>query len=220
MATDAQAASAFYASPRGVVAARMLRTCLDRVWPSIGGDEILGLGYAGPFLRPWRDRAYRCVAVPTDCGVEEDALPFPDLTFDRILLVHGLETADNARALLRECWRVLKDSGRLVAVVPNRTGIWAYAEGTPFGHGHPYSEGQLSRLLAANLFRVERFDAALWVPPLRMRPVLRSAPAIERVGRRVFPGLAGVTVAEAVKDIYAAMPVRAVARRRLVAVEA
>jgi hypothetical protein len=35
-----------------------------------------------------------------------------------------------------------------------------------------------------------------------------------------MPGLAGVTITEAVKDVYAAMPLRPVVRRRLVRVEA
>jgi ubiquinone/menaquinone biosynthesis C-methylase UbiE len=38
---------------------------------------------------------------------EEDALPFPDLSFDRILLVHGLE-AENAGA----GWRMLARAAR------------------------------------------------------------------------------------------------------------
>ena len=51
------------------------------------------------------------------CTVEEDALPFPDLMFDKVLLVHGLEAADNARRMLREVWRVLKDDGRLLIAI-------------------------------------------------------------------------------------------------------
>ncbi len=151
---------------------------------------------------------------------EEDSLPFNDLTFDRILLVHGLEMAENARRLMREVWRVLKDDGRLLIVAPNRSGMWAYWDSTPFGHGLPYSSGQLSRLLAGALFRVERRDACLWMPPSPMRLLLRSAPVFEQTGRRLMPGLAGVTLTEAVKDVYAAMPIEAVARRRLVLAEA
>jgi SAM-dependent methyltransferase len=147
-------------------------------------------------------------------------LPFGDLTFDRIVLVHGLEMAENSRRLLRETWRVLKDDGRLLIVVPNRSGMWAYRENTPFGHGLPYSTGQLGRLLAGGLFRIERRDAALWMPPSQLRVVLRSAPLFERVGRRMMPGLAGITLTEAVKDVYAAMPLRAVPRRRLVLADA
>jgi SAM-dependent methyltransferase len=154
------------------------------------------------------------------CTAEEDALPFPDLMFDRVLLVHGLEAADNARRLLRETWRVLKDDGRLLVVAPNRSGMWVYWESTPFGHGQPYSFGQLGRLLAATLFRVERRDTALYFAPMNSRLILRAAPLFERAGRRLMPGVAGVTLTEAVKDVYAAMPLRPVPRRRLVLAEA
>ena len=43
---------------------------------------------------------------------------------------------------------------------------------------------------------------------------------LERTGRNWLPGFAGVTITEAVKDIYAAMPVDAVPRRRLLLAEA
>jgi SAM-dependent methyltransferase len=214
--TEAHHAAEFYATGRGAVVARLLRARLRALWPELRGANVLGLGYAAPYLRLWRDEAARCIAmVPAQlgaarwpaggpglsCTAEEDALPFPDLLFDRVLLVHGLEAAENARRLLREVWRVLKDEGRLLVVAPNRQGLWAHVEATPFGQGTPYSPGQLGRLLAESLFRVERRDTALYLPPT--------------------PGLAGVTLTEAVKDIYAALPAEAaVRRRRLVLVEA
>jgi SAM-dependent methyltransferase len=235
MTADAHIAAEFYASARGAVTARLLRERLLAMWPSARGDSILGVGYSMPYLRIWRDDAARCIALTPaqmgvarwppgfanlSCAAEEDCLPFADLSFDRILLVHGLEIAENARRLLREAWRVLKDDGRLLIVAPNRSGMWAYQESTPFGHGLPYSTGQLGRLLASGMFRVERRDAALWMPPSRLRVVLRGAPLFEQAGRKMMPGLAGVILTEAVKDVYAAMPINAVPRRRLVLAEA
>ena len=67
---------------------------------------------------------------------------------------------------------------------------------------------------------MERRDTALYLPPSRRRVILRGAPLWERAGRRVAPGLAGVTITEAVKDVYAAVPLRAAPRRRLVLAEA
>ncbi len=235
MAADAHAAADFYRTARGAVTARLLRERLALLWPDLTGQAVLGLGYTAPYLRLWREQAARCVnltpaqigvarwpagAPNLTCTAEEDALPFADLVFDRILLVHGLEAADNARRMLREVWRVLKDDGRLLIVAPNRSGMWAYLEATPFGHGQPYSFGQVGRLLSGSLFRVERRDTALYLPPSTHRLVLRTGPLLERSGRRFAPGLAGVTITEAVKDVYAAMPLKAVPRRRLVLAEA
>jgi SAM-dependent methyltransferase len=232
---DAHAAADFYGTTRGAVAARLLRERLLALWPDLNGQSVLGIGFAAPYLRLWRPQASRCIAVTPaqmgatrwpvgepclSCTAEEDALPFADLSFDRVILVHGLEAAENARRMLRETWRVLKDDGRLLVVAPNRAGIWAYVEQTPFGHGQPYSFGQLGRLLAASLYRVERRDTVLWVPPLGPRLVLRSADLFERAGRRLMPGMAGVIISEAVKDVYAAMPVKPVPRRRIVLAEA
>lgn len=223
-----QLTSQFYATPRGVVACSLVRERLKATWPSLDQMSVLGVGYASPYMRTWTGSARRCVvATPSQleavhwptvsgnltCSMAEDALPFPDLSFDRILLVHGLEAADNARAMLREVWRVLKDDGRLLVVAPNRRGLWAHVESTPFGHGQPYSPGQIGRLLASSMFRVERRDTALFVPPLRLRLLLRSASAWEAGGRWLAPHLAGVTITEAVKDVYAALPLKRSMRR-------
>ncbi|MGH7078734.1 MAG: methyltransferase domain-containing protein, partial [Acetobacteraceae bacterium] len=135
MATDVAMAADFYATRQGTVTARLVRERLAVLWPDLAGQTLLGIGYPAPFLRLWRDRATRCIALTPaqagaarwpaglanlSCTAEEDALPFPDLSFDRILVVHGLEGAENARRFLRELWRVLKDDGRLLMVVPNR----------------------------------------------------------------------------------------------------
>jgi SAM-dependent methyltransferase len=235
MTADAHVAADFYGTAWGEVTARLVRERLALRWPSLDRQAVLGLGYAAPYLRMWREQASRCIAVTPaqvgrarwpvgapnlTCTAEEDMLPFPDLTFDRILLVHGLEAAENARRLLRETWRVLKDDGRLLVVAPNRRGMWAHLESTPFGYGQPYSAGQIGRLLAATMFRVEARDTALYLPPSSLRLVLRSARLLERTGRRIAPTFAGVTITEAVKDVYAALPVGAVPRRQLVLADA
>jgi SAM-dependent methyltransferase len=231
MAMDARDAAEFYASRRGGVAALLLRERLAGLWPDLRRQSVLGIGYAVPYLRLWREEATRCLALTPaqigaaswppgapglTCTAEEDALPFPDLCFDRVLVVHGLEAAEQTGRLLRELWRVLCDDGRLLIVTPNRSGMWAHLDSTPFGQGQPYSAGQIGRLLAAAMFRVERRDTALYVPPTQLRLVLRSARLWERAGRALAPGLAGVTITEAVKDQYATLPAVATSRRRIV----
>ena len=235
MALDTQVAAEFYATSRGAVAAHLLRERLLLLWPRLDGRAVLGLGYAAPYLRLWREHAAACIALtPAQlgaagwppggaglaCTAEEDALPFVDLSFDNILVVHGLESAENVRRMLREAWRVLKDDGRLLVVAPNRTGMWAHVESTPFGQGQPYSAAQIGRLLAATFFKIERRDTALYLPPVPARMVLRSARIWERAGRSLLPRLAGVTITEASKDMFGAVPLGSRPRRRTVFVEA
>jgi hypothetical protein len=214
----------FYASRLGVMARRMVRRAVRELWPDVTGQSVLGLGYATPLLPSFRDEAERVIGLmPARQGVvhwpddraaqavtlaHEDELPLPDLSMDRVLLVHGLECSENLPQMMREIWRVMSDSGRLLVVVPNRRGIWARSDRTPFGHGQPYSPGQLSRLLRRHMFRPLQTRQALFLPPLRGRALLRSAPAVERLGTRWFPGIAGVIVMEACKEIYAGVPVR------------
>ncbi len=220
MSHEVHGLASFYASPPGVVARRMLRGGLRGLWPELRGMEVAGVGWAAPYLGLWSGHAARCVAlVPAPiaqpplagpCAVMPEALlPLPDLSLDRILLVHALEGVQQPQALLRECWRVLRDDGRLIAVLPNRLGAWSLFDHTPFGQGRPWSRGQAVRLLESRLFRVERMRGALFVPPIPYRLALAGAGFWEGAGRAMFGRLSGVILAEAVKDVLGAVPTAA-----------
>jgi SAM-dependent methyltransferase len=229
MALDLQMLEQFYDGRIGQVARRLIHRRIRDCWTNVSGQRLLGFGYAAPYLRPLVGEAERTIAaMPAALGarpwgtggrnlcalVDELALPFPDAYFDCALVVHGLETAEAQRPFLRELWRVLSPSGRLLVIAPNRASLWAQLETSPFGHGQPYSRGQLARLLEEALFRPERWDAALFMPPLGWRRTLRSGQTWERIGNRVWPRLAGVHIVEATKSLYA--PAMAVKARRSV----
>jgi hypothetical protein len=106
--------------------------------------------------------------------------------------------------LLDECSRVLGPGGRALFVVPNRSGLWARADGTPFGFGRPYSMSQLEALLKHHGFTPERSQSTLFAPPSNRRFWLRTADFWDGTGRRVVPWVAGgVLVVEASKQTYA-----------------
>ncbi len=223
MWTDVTDLRDFYRSSLGHVAQRMIRRRIRDLWPNVRGQAILGLGYATPYLRPFQGEAERIVSfMPAAQGVlrwpnegpnvvaltDEAELPLGDLAADRVLLVHAIESSEQLRPMLREVWRVLSGSGRLLVVVPNRRGLWARFERTPFGHGHPYTISQLSRLLRDNMFTPVRTEAALFVPPARSRMLLGAAPAWEKLGARRLQAFAGVVLIEAAKEVYAAAGAR------------
>lgn len=220
----------FYATPLGRTAREAIRGRLRELWPDLRGQRVAGIGYAVPYLRGYAAEAERVTALMPEAQgvlhwppegpnvaalVDEAALPLPDLAVDRVLVVHALEHAEHLRPLLRELWRVMAGSARIVFVVPNRRGIWARVDSTPFGHGQPYSAGQLSRLLRANLFTPTRTTSAVFSLPFESRLLLSSARAWERIGRRCFERFAGVVLVEATKTLYAPTAVRARERRVL-----
>lgn len=219
----------FYESPLGHVARRIIRRRIRDVWPDVGGQTVIGLGYATPFLRPFIGEAARVAAVMTprqgvcrwpvgELGrvalADEAYLALPDRSVDRLLLVHAIECTEQLRPMMREIWRVLDDGGRLLVVAPNRRGIWARLERTPFGFGRPYTIGQMTRMMQETLFAPTRTEHALFVPPGRSRMLLRAAPAWEKVGLRWLTQFSGVLLMEARKDAYAPTMVGQASRRR------
>ena len=208
----------FYAGPLGHVVRRLLVRHIRARWPTVKGDTLVGLGFAPPYLAGLRREATRVAALmpagqgalvwPRQGGVlsvltEEDRLPLPDASVDKLLAVHCLENAERVRPLLREIWRVLAPQGSLVVIVPNRRGVWARIDTTPFGQGRPYSRRQLTQLLEDALLTPVQWSSALFLPPFYHRLLLRSAVPLERIGARLTPAFAGVVIVEAKKEIEA-----------------
>ncbi|MFS8036359.1 class I SAM-dependent methyltransferase [Xanthobacter sp. AM11] len=211
----------FYAQPIGIMTRRLLGRAIRARFDDVTGLRVLGLGYATPYLGVFREEAERCLAVmPAAQGVvrwpsaaptlatlaDETLLPFPTASMDRVVIVHALEMTPNAAEMLREVWRVLAPGGRLLAVVPNRRGVWARLDTTPFGNGRPFSRGQVVTLLRETLFTPVGWGEALYAPPSRW--FLRTAVAWERVGARLSLPFSGVLVVEATKQLYRPAAVR------------
>ena len=215
---------AFYSERLGQIARRLISERVRKRWPSLAGERVLGIGYATPYLAELGGDAERVFAfMPAVQGVvnwpaegpnatalvADDALPLPDAAVDRVLAIHSLEMAESAHDQLREIWRVLAPGGRVILVVPNRRGIWARVETTPFGYGRPFSRGQLTALLRDALFSPLGWTEALAVPPIARRPWLRTGAGWERVGTALWPAFAGVIIVEATKQLYQGIPARA-----------
>jgi SAM-dependent methyltransferase len=228
MVLDVVDLRAFYASRLGEIVRRLIGQRLLRRWPSVAGDAVLGVGYATPYLEGLSQGAERVLAfMPAAQGVVnwphqgpnraalviDDALPLPDASIDRALVIHSLEVAASPRDHLREIWRVLAAGGRVILVVPNRAGIWARTEATPFGHGQPYGSGQLTGLLREAQFSPLGWSEALAVPPFRRGPWLGTGANWERVGRTLWPAFAGVIIVEATKQLYQGVTARQTSRR-------
>lgn len=208
----------FYASPLGKAARDMASRRLASLWPDLAGQNVLGFGYAWPYLAPYEMGTNRLVmAMPESQGAiahqgkrgvatvltQGQALPFSDASFDRILAIHAIEEAETTAATLAELYRVLAPEGRIVVICANRAGLWARSDSLPFGAGRPYSRRQLKKALRDAKFTPTVGANALYIPPVRAfarKGITRSA---ERFGETVWPRFSGLVLVEAIKRLYA-----------------
>ncbi|MBA5724011.1 class I SAM-dependent methyltransferase [Candidatus Liberibacter sp.] len=212
----------FYDSCLGNYAKDAISEVLTTVWDDVTGDRLLGLGYAIPFLECFSGKVERNLAfMPAGQGaiswtyqdlsatalVSEEELPLSDASINRVLVVHSLEFAEDPCLMLNEIWRVLSANGRVIIVIPNRCGMWARMEYTPFGCGQPYSCHQMISLLKEANFTVSGISRALFFPPTNKVFILRLWSLFEKIGRTFWPGFSGVYLIEARKILYQGLPV-------------
>ena len=214
----------FYASPLGQLARRIIARRIRERWDNVSGMDVIGLGYASPFLRIFNGEARLTAALmPAQLGVmqwpregpyrsalvEQTQLPLRDTSVDCVLVAHGLEHVGARLAYLREIWRVLMPQGRVILVLPNRRGAWSRFESTPFGHGRPYSVRQIERLLRKAMLEPVGVTPCLFAPPFQARALRAAALPWERIGARLWPAFSGVIIVEAIKQVYAEVRVPA-----------
>ena len=184
----------YYRTKLGRSAQRGLQGAMRGLWPDVKGMEVAGFGFAVPVLRPFLGEAQRVLGLmPGQQGVmhwppgganltalvEETMWPLAAGSLDRVVVAHGLETCESPDALLAEIWRVLAPGGKVVFIVPNRSGIWARRDVTPFGFGRPYSVGQLEGYLRLHRFQAERHV----ICPAKPKAVLAEiSPVLGKVG--------------------------------------
>lgn len=224
MSIDITDLRGFYAGALGQVTQRFISRTIDAFWDQLTALRVLGLGYATPYLTKARAEGERVLAfMPESQGVvnwpgsglsastlvDPLIMPLPDASIDRVLVVHALETVESPTELLHEIWRILMPGGRIILVAPNRRGLWARMDTTPFGYGQPYSRSQLRNLMRQTWFSPERWAETLYVPPLRSGLLLRTAQAWEQIGSGLsLPG-AGLHIVEATKQLYRPVALRA-----------
>ncbi|MCX7343780.1 MAG: methyltransferase domain-containing protein [Proteobacteria bacterium] len=138
----------------------------------------------------------------------EDEWPFADHMFDEIIVLHGLEYAQNAGKLFEECYRSLLPEGRLIVIVPNRRSIWVRSDKTPLGFGQPYTLTQLSKILKKYDFIPIDVARGLYSLPSKKSFYNIWSWFFELIASRALQKFSGLVGVVAIKRVYAGIPVR------------
>ena len=210
----------------GTKVAKIISKTLIPLMNSKSCEFIIGFGFTCPFMESLISTSSLKVnspkiisLMPGEQGVvpwpknknnvsvlvDETSWPINTSSADIILIAHGLEVSGNQDDLLNEAFRVLDGKGKLILLVPNRTGFWARSDNTPFGFGKPYTINQLTFLLSQNQFHIDNIFSVLYGVPSKRGYWLRSINFWETVGKKLnFPIFGGVLIVEASKSVYGA----------------
>ena len=217
MSVDILDLAKFYATPLGQYVQGHLAQSIYDIWSPPHGDVLLGYGYGTSlFSDVWSDAEWQFL-MPAQTGVmvepeglaghvtlvEESGLPLRDDSVNRFIGMHALETARHVETLLDEVWRVVTPNGRVLLVVPNRRGLWARGDATPFGSGRPFSRSQLRVLMTDAGFNILRLQPALMLPPIMPIAFMQKLSSVDRALQLLVPQLGGVWLVEAVKKVPA-----------------
>lgn len=215
----------FYKSPQGKMALGVICENLDKDFSNNQNQNILGYGFTVPVLERLSARPHRTInyfpvfgenEAPQVSGLGQSAkpdiigeaqfLPFADSEFDKIICLHGIEESDSPKQILREIWRVLAPEGRLILIIPNRRGIWARSDKTPFGHGRPFSRSQLMSLLGDTMFNIKTAKRILYTPPFLCRAHKSVSLGFEKFGPKILPTFGGLLYFELSKRQFIEPP--------------
>lgn len=212
-----QALAEWYAGQPGARIAALEREVLTSMVNDLFGYQLLQLGELSGDLAhlancPIRRKtllSHRVdTAEPSVIVAHPQQLPVASDSVDAVILVHTLDFSPDPHQVLREVERVLIAEGRVIVLGFNPYSLWGlwrlfrrWRGDIPWC-GHFLSYPRLSDWLTLMGFDIERMDVMEFRPPTRSGRM----DAVERVGRRFWPMLAGVYVVRAVKRVSRVTP--------------
>jgi SAM-dependent methyltransferase len=215
----AQSLANWHAVQPGIRVAACERDVLSGMVSDLFGYQLLQVGELGTdlgHLDLCQIQRKTLVSHRADSGqsgaivAEAQRLPVASDSVDAVILIHTLDFSADPHQVLREAERVLIAGGRVVIVGFNPFSLWGlwrlfgrWRGGVPWC-GHFLSYPRLNDWLTLMGLGVERMDVMEFRPPTRRARL----EVVERIGRRVWPMLAGIYVVRAVKRVSRVTPIR------------
>ncbi len=215
----------WFATPLGRYVLAREQQYFDHAVADIFGFYALQVGLARcPFLAQSRIPATTTVDLdaPADVVADPHYLPFPENTFDLIVLPHALEFADDPHLMLREAWRVTRPEGQVIIAGFNPFSL--YGAKRYFGRQQtpPWNGNFIALYRAKDWLTLLGFDVVggrldAYAPPFETERWLARTSFFEKAGDRWWPIAGGVYFLRATKrvpGVRVITPARAQRERR------
>lgn len=214
----------FYKGPLGQCVTHILSQYILAHYSDFGKSDTLCLGYGIALCEHLRNMSmpmeHVMMMMPSAMGVcpwlvgmknrsalvEPYRLPLADSSLQHVLLIHSLEHVGHPQKILREIWRVLKPSGQVMIIVPNRRRAWSTFELTPFAYGQPFSKSQLCHMMIESLLSPVKEASVMMMPPLPSTTACHVINWMEKplafINRKLGAHLGGLLMVHATKEVY------------------
>lgn len=211
----------FYASTLGRVVRHRLWRAIQSIWPQLPPQTtVVGMGYAQPLLAALARRTpshASLVLMPAALGAiywpvhganrsvlcDLERPPLRPASQTHLVLLHaGADAAALQEALLSAA-ALLLPGGRALLCVTHARGLWAYFGAQPFRRNPACTRRQLMQLCNAAGLSLRSERTGLFALPFAHPLALRLSSWLEWLGPWLMPGLGGVLIVEAEKQIYA-----------------
>ncbi len=138
-------------------------------------------------------------------------LPFEDKTFDYVTAIELIEhmKEDEAKSMIKEAYRVLKDDGRLILTTPNYISLWPAIEYfwsimNPIDYSKEHINKQtfkkLTNALSENMFKVVDSYSFFIISPFTNFISEKLSAKLYRWETRILPRLGSIIIIEARKN--------------------
>jgi SAM-dependent methyltransferase len=201
--------SEWYRTPLGQYLLARESAYFDDTVSDIFGFNALQVGLPScDFLRASRI-AQKCSLDPEEpASIVADPhwLPFPDNTFDLVLLPHSIEFSDEPHQILREVYRCVRPEGQVLLAGFNPFSLFGFRryfgrEQTPPWTGSFVSLYRLKDWLSLLGFEVTGGRLDCYAPPFVQEKWLQRSGVWEKAGDRWWPIAGGVYFLRATKRV-------------------
>jgi SAM-dependent methyltransferase len=186
---------------------------------SLSGAWVVGVDPSLDMLVVAREKLRRDGQPARLVCASAEALPIRTGTFALTVAVTSLCFVRNPGQAIREAWRALRPTGRLVIGELNRSSLWALwrrlngmFRDIKYNQAHFWSVRGLTRLLRRNGFVVQTVSTLLHFPPIPFAALVRRYPLVESWGARARSGWGAFIAMSAAREGNTVTPIKLCSR--------
>ena len=144
---------------------------------------------------------------PADVLADPHWLPFPENSFDLVVMPHALEFTDDPHQMLREAFRVIRPEGQIVIAAFNPFSLFGAKRYFGRGQDAPWNGSFIALYRMKDWLTLLGFDVVggrldCYVPPFSREKWLARCSFFERAGDRWWPIGGGVYFLRATKHVH------------------